>query len=137
MERETIYVEGDWATAAVESPRLISSGELGAGIETPISITGGGSGSGHVVDFRGAMRELIPLGRSSEANLEDFARPGELQGGRSVVEGQRGGRIMRGRSSGSSMPVAAAGSRNSILPSAGDGSDWHGTKHTQESRARH
>ena len=42
------------------------------------------------------MRELIPLGRSSAANPEDFARPGELQAGRSVVGGRRGGRIVRG-----------------------------------------
>ena len=60
------------------------------------------------------MQELIPLGRSSAANLEDFARPGEPQGGRNVVGGRRGGRIMRGRSFGSTMPVAAAGSRDSI-----------------------
>ena len=32
------------------------------------------------------MQELILLGRSSVANLEDFARPGELQGGQSIVE---------------------------------------------------
>ena len=38
-----------------------------------------------MVDSRGAMRELILLGRSSVANLEDFARHGELQGGQSVV----------------------------------------------------
>ena len=91
MERETIYVQGDRATAAAESPRLINSGGSEAGIETPITITGGGSRSGHVVDSRGAMRELIPLGRSSAANPEDFARPEELQAGQSVVEGQRGG----------------------------------------------
>ena len=35
----------------------------------------------------------------------------------------RGGRIVRGRSSGSTMPVAAARSRDSISPSARDGSD--------------
>ena len=61
------------------------------------------------------MRELIPLG-SSATNPEDFARPGELQARQSVVGGQRGRRIVRGRSSGSTMPVAAAGSRDSILP---------------------
>ena len=33
------------------------------------------------------MRELIPLGRSSAANPEDFARPGELQAKRSIVGG--------------------------------------------------
>ena len=76
MERETIYVEGDWATAAAESPRLINNGGSEAGIETPITITGGGSRSEHVVDSRGAMQELISLGRSSVANLEDFAWPG-------------------------------------------------------------
>ena len=111
MERETIYVEGDRAIVAAESPRLISNGGSGARIETPISIIGGGSGCEHVVDSRGAMRELIPLGRSSAANLEDFARLGELQGGRSIVGGWRGGRMLRGRSSRSSMPVAAVGSR--------------------------
>ena len=78
MERETIYIEEDRATVAVESPRLISSGGSEAGIETPISIIGGGSGSRHVVDCRGAMRELIPLGRSSAAQLQDFAQPREL-----------------------------------------------------------
>ena len=44
-----------------------------------------------MVDSRGAIRELIPLGRSSAAHLEDFAWPGELQGERSVVGGRRGG----------------------------------------------
>ena len=136
MERETIYVEGDQATATAKSPRLINSGGSGAGIETPISIIGGGSGSGHVVDSKVAMRELIPLGRSSAAHLEDFAWPGELQGGRSIVGGQRGGRIMRGRSSGSSMPMAAAGSWDSIPPSAGDGSDRGSTKRMQELRGK-
>ena len=48
-----------------------------------------------MVDSRGPMRELIPLGRSIAANSEDFARPGELQAGRSVVGGRRGGRIVR------------------------------------------
>ena len=78
MERETIYVEGDWATTAAESPRLISNGGSEARLETPITISGGGSRSGHVVDSRGAMQELIPLGRSSVANLVDFAQSGEL-----------------------------------------------------------
>ena len=78
MERETIYIHGDQATAAAESPRLITSGGSEAGIETPITIGGGGSHSGHVVDSRGPMRELIPLGRSIAANSEDFSRPGEL-----------------------------------------------------------
>ena len=76
MERETIYVQGDRAIAATSSPRLISSGGLEAGIETPITITGGGSRSGHMVDSRGPMWELIPLGRSTTANSEDFTRPG-------------------------------------------------------------
>ena len=40
---------------------------------------------------------------------------------------------MRGRSPGSTMPVAAAGSRDSIPPSAGDGSDQRSTKQMQES----
>ena len=62
MERETIYIQGDRATAAAESPRLITSGGSEAGIETPITITGGGSHSGHVVDSRGSVRELIRLG---------------------------------------------------------------------------
>ena len=42
MERESIYIQGDWATAAAQSPRLITSGGSEAGIETPIIITGGG-----------------------------------------------------------------------------------------------
>ena len=58
MERETIYIQGDQATAAAESPRLITSGGSEAGIETPITITGGGSHSGHVVDSRGPMQEF-------------------------------------------------------------------------------
>ena len=78
-------LQGDRATVAAESPRLISSGGSEAGIETSITITGGGSQSGHVVDSKGAMRELILLGRSSAANPKDFARPGEPQSGRSVV----------------------------------------------------
>ena len=134
MKRETIYVEEERATAAVESPRLISNGRSGAGIKTPISIIGGGLRSGYMVDSMGAMRELIPLGRSSAAHLEDFVRPEELQARQSVVGGRRGGQIMRGRSSGSSLPVAAAGFRDSIPPSAGNGSDRRGTKRTQESR---
>ena len=134
MERETIYIEGDRATATAKSPILISSGRSEAGIETTITITDGGSGSRHVVDSRGAMRELIPLGRSSAANLEDFAQPGELQGGRSVVGGRRGGQIMRGRSSGSLLLMATAGSWDSIPPSVGGGSDQRSTKRTQESR---
>ena len=87
MERESIYIQEDRATATAESPRLITSGGSEAGIETPITITGGGSHSGHVVDSRGPMRELIPLGRSGVANPEDFAQPGVLQAGRSVVGG--------------------------------------------------
>ena len=87
-----------------------------------------------MVDSRGPMRELIPLGRSTAANSEEFARPGELQAGRSVVGGRRGGRIVRGRSSGSTMHVPAAGSRDSIPPSAGDASDQRGTKRLQESQ---
>ena len=87
MERESIYIQGDRATVAAESPRLITNGGLKAGIETLITITGGGSHSRHVVDSRGPMRELIPLGRSSAANPEDFARPGELQAGQSAVGG--------------------------------------------------
>ena len=90
MERESIYIQGDRATAAAESPRLITNGRSEAGIETPITITGGGSHSGHVVDSRGPMRDLILLGRSSVANPEDFAQPGELQAGRSVVGGAEG-----------------------------------------------
>ena len=79
------------------------------------------------------MRELIPLGRSSAANPEHFAWPGELQVGRSVVGGWRGGRIVRAQSFGSTMLVAVAGSRDSIPPSAGDASDQRGTKRIQES----
>ena len=134
MERESIYIQGDWATAAVESSRLITSGGSEARIETLIIITNGGSHSRHVVDSKGPMRELIPLGKSSAANPEDFARPEELQAGRSAVGGWRGGRIVRGRSSGSTMPVAAVGSRDSISPSAGDASDQRGTKCIQESQ---
>ena len=134
MERETIYFEGYRATRAAESPRLISSGGSKAGIEAPITITGRGSRSKHVVDSRGAMWELILLGRSSAANPEDFSWAGEPQTGRSVVGGRRGGRIVRGRSSGSTMLVAAAGSRDSIPPSTRDGSDQRGTKRIQESR---
>ena len=110
MERESIYIQRDRAIAAAESPRLITSGGSEAGIETPITITGGGSHSGHVVDSRGPMRKLIPLWRSSAANPEDFAQPGELQAGRSVVGGRRDRRIVRGQSSGSTMPMAAVGS---------------------------
>ena len=113
---------------------MITTGGLEAGIETPIPITGGGSHSGHVVDSRGPMRELIPLGRSSAANPEDFAQLGELQARRSVVGGRKSGRIVRGRSSGSTMPVAAPGSRDSIAPSTGDASDQRGTKRIQESQ---
>ena len=117
MERETIYIQGDRATAAAESPRLITSGGSKAGIETPITITGGGSHSGHMVDSRGPMQELIPLGRSIAANSEDFAQAGELQARR------RGGQSGRGQSSGSTIPVAAAGSQDSIAPSVGDASN--------------
>ena len=133
MEKESIYIQGDRATAATEIPRLITNGGSEAGIETSITITGGGSHSGHMVDSRGPMQELIPLGRSNAANPKDFARPGEIQAGRSVVGGRRGGRIMRGRSSGSTMPMAVAGSRDSIPPLAGDASDQRGTKRIQES----
>ena len=115
---------------------MITSGGSEVGIETPITITDGGSHSGHMVDSRGPMRELILLERSSAANPEDFARPGELQAGQSVVGGRRGGRIVRGRSSGSTMPVAAAGSWDSIPPSAGNASDQRGTKRIQESQGK-
>ena len=118
-----MYIQRDRATVAAESPRLITSGGSEAGIETPITITSGGSHSGHVVDSRGPMQELIPLGRSIAANPEDFARAGELQARRSVVGGRRGGRSGRDQSSGSIIPVAAAGSRDSIAPSAGDASN--------------
>ena len=116
MERESIYIQGDRATAGAESPRFIASGGSEAGIETPITIGGGGSHNRHVVDSRGPMQELIPLGRSIAANSEDFARLGELQAGRSVVGGRRGGRSVRGRSSGNTIPVAAAGSRDFDCP---------------------
>ena len=46
IERETIYIEEDQTTAAAKSPRLISSGGSEAGIENPITITGGGHGAG-------------------------------------------------------------------------------------------
>ena len=46
MERETIYVQGDRTPAVAESRRLISSGGSEAGIETPITITGGGHVAG-------------------------------------------------------------------------------------------
>ena len=48
--------------------------------------------------------------------------------------GRRGGRSGRGRSSGSTIPVAAAGSRDSIAPSARDASNQRGTKPIQESQ---
>ena len=128
MERESIYIQGDRATTAAESPRLITSKGSEAGIETPITITGGESHSGHVMDSRGPMWELIPLGRSSAANPEDFARTGELQARRSAMEGRRGGQIVKGQSSGNTMPVATAGSWDSISPSAGDAFDQRGTK---------
>ena len=134
MERESIYIQGDRATAAAESPRFIASGGSEIGIETPITITGGGSHSEHVVDSKGPMQELIPLGRSSAANREDFAQLGELQVGRSLVGGRRDGRIVRDQSSGSTMPVAAAGSWDSIPPSARDASDQRSTKRIQESQ---
>ena len=134
MEKETIYIQGDRATAAAESPRLIISGESEVGIETPITITGGGSHSGHVADSRGPMQKLIPLGRSIAANSEDFTRPGELQAGRSVVGGRRGGRSVRGRSSINTISVAAVESRDSIAPSVGDASDQRRTKCIQESQ---
>ena len=111
---------------------MITSGGSKAGIETLITITGGGSHSGHVVDSRAPIRELIPLGRSSAANPKDFALLGELQAGRSIVGGRRGGRIVRGRSSGNTMPVAAPGSQDSIAPSAGDASNQRGTKRILE-----
>ena len=41
---------------------------------------------------------------------------------------------MRGQSSGNTMLVAVAGSRDSIPPSVGDASDQQGTKHIQESQ---
>ena len=91
MERKSIYIQEDQTTAAAESPRLITNGGSEAGIETPITITSGGSHNGHVVDSRGPMRELIPLGRSSAANPKDFARPRELQAGQSTLGGRRGG----------------------------------------------
>ena len=43
---------------------------------------------------------------------------------------------MRGQSSGSTMPMATAGSRDSIAPSTGDASDQRGTKHIQESQGK-
>ena len=55
MERESIYIQGDRATAAAGSPRFIASGGSEAGIETPITIGGEGSHSGHVLDSRGPM----------------------------------------------------------------------------------
>ena len=43
---------------------------------------------------------------------------------------------MRGRSSGSTIPVATAGSWDSIAPSAGDASNQRGTKRIQESQGK-
>ena len=40
-----------------------------------------------MVDSRGAMQELILLGRSSASNLKEFAQLGEPQGGRNIVGG--------------------------------------------------
>ena len=69
MERESIYVEGDRAIgAAAKSPRFITSGGLGARTETPRSITNGGLGNRCVVESKGAMQELIPLGRNYGAH---------------------------------------------------------------------
>ena len=42
--------------------------------------------------------------------------------------------MLRGRSFGSSLPMAMVGSWDSIPPSVGDGFDRRGTKRTQESR---
>ena len=67
MERETIYIQGDRATAAAESPRLICSGGSEAGIETPITITSGGSRSRHMVDSKGLCENL--------SRLEEVVRP--------------------------------------------------------------
>ena len=41
---------------------------------------------------------------------------------------------MRGQSSGNTIPVATAGSRDSIAPSAGDAFDQRGTKRIHESQ---
>ena len=60
MERETIYVQGDRATTAAESPRLISSGGSEAGIETPITITGGGSRKWARGGFQGTYAGVDP-----------------------------------------------------------------------------
>ena len=81
MERETIFVEGDRATTAVESSRFINSGGSSAGTETPISITSGGSRSGHVLESMQGMRELIPLERNNAPHLEDFVRLGSSKQG--------------------------------------------------------
>ena len=48
--------------------------------------------------------------------------------------GRRGGRIVRGRSSGITMPMAAVGSQDSIPPLVGDGSNQQSTKRMQESQ---
>ena len=50
--------------------------------------------------------------------------------------GRRGGRSVRGRSSGNTIPVAAAGSQDSIAPSAENASDQRGTKRIHESQGK-
>ena len=132
MERKSIYVDGDCGTeAGAESPRSITRGGLGAGAETPTSIIGGGSGGRQVAESRGVMQELILLGRNNGAHLEDLAWIGEFQGRRSVV---RDGCMLRGRSSGSPLPVAMTGFCGSNPPSAVDTSKHQGTKCTLELR---
>ena len=100
--------------------------------ESPRSIIGRGSRGGQVAESKGVMQELTPLGRKRRAHSEETSRTRKFQARQSVVGGWSGGRILRGGSSSSSLPVAGAGSRGSIPPSAVDAFECRGTKLTQE-----
>ena len=120
MERGSIYVDGEHA--------------IGTGAESPRSITSRGSGGGPVAKSRKLMQELTPFGKNRGAHSKKTSRTGEFQARRSVVGGRKGGRMLRGGGSSSSLPMAIAGSRGSIPPSAVDASECQGTKCTQESK---
>ena len=81
----------------------------GIGVESPRSIIGRRSRGGQVLKSKGVIQELIPLGRNKGAHSEQTSRTGEFQTRWSVVEGRRGRRMLRVRSSGNSLLVAAAG----------------------------
>ena len=120
MEKGSIYVDKDHVT--------------GTRGESLGSITGRRSGGRQVAKSEGIMQELTLLGRNRGAHSEEISRTREFQVMRSVVGGQRGRRMLRGGSSGSSLPVAAVGSWGSIPPSVMDSSQCQGTKCTKESR---